>query len=285
MRSGSICEPVKLGADGQAKVQRVATALSDPAPGRFPHFHDATEMLWFGAVAGRLVSEDGTFDLRDGTLAFIPPMRQHDFAIAPGAHRWVLVHVDALSLAASGERSGDRLRTCRVAHFDGAMRDRIASLFDWLVEASNDTAQRDIVARLIGLILVTIAKADDATPVARAGASAVDRLRPALDLIARNPQSRITLAEAASACNLSEAYFSRRFRQMFGSSFSDYLRGYRLRLAAQRLLAGGERISAIAYQTGFASPAHMTERFRQRYGVSPSDYRAAARSQQRHDSE
>lgn len=165
------------------------------------------------------------------------------------------------------------------------MRARMEMLFDWLMEASTEPAGRDVALTLVALIVRTQAEASSAAqPAAEATSGAVDRLRPALDLIARNPASPISLGEAASACNLSDAYFSRRFKRVFGSTFTDYLRAYRLRLAAQRLLSSGERINAIARQTGFASPAHMTDQFRRRFGISPRDYRAGARKEQTRES-
>ncbi len=262
-------------------------AQSDHAPERFAHFHDAAELVWFHQISGELVSEDGVFTLRAGTLAFIPSMRHHDFAITKGPHSWVLAHLDPSLTAALAPRNAQmQLGRCKAIRFDGAMRGRMNTLFDWLLELAAEPAPpRAITAGIVELILGSIVLADDGDPEAAPGESGgLDRLRPALDLVARGPASPITLRSAASACHLSEAYFSRRFKQVFGNTFSEYLRAYRLRLAAQRLLSSGERINEIAYQTGFASPAHLADQFRKRFGVSPREYRASARKGQTHES-
>lgn len=283
MARGSICEPVEVHPLALVRAERVIAAASDPAPERFGHFHDAAELVWFRAIAGELVSEDGVFPLRAGTLVFVPSMRHHDFAITAGAHHWILAHLDPA--IAAGNRQM-RLGRCTAIPFAGAMRGRMDALFDWLLELAAEPAPaRAITAGIVELILGAIAlAADDGPAPAPDGSGGLDRLRPALDLVARNPASAITLSGAASACHLSEAYFSRRFKQVFGTTFSDYLRAYRLRLAAQRLLSGGERISEIAYQTGFASPAHLADQFRRRFGMSPRDYRAAGRKGQDYES-
>jgi len=287
MAKGSICEPVEVDPLALVRAERVMTAPFDPAPDRFVHFHDAAELVWFHDHAGELVSEDGVFTLDGGTLVFIPSMRHHDFAITGGQHGWVLAHLDpSLPAAMAGRGVPGRLDRCRATTFDGAMRDRINSLFDWLIEVvADDAAARAIIVGIVELILGTIASARDTIPqgtVAKGGG--LDRLRPALDLVARNPAEPITLHAAASACHLSEAYFSRRFKHVFGSTFSDYLRAYRLRLAAGRLLSGDERINQIAYQTGFASPAHLTDQFRKRFGVTPREYRASGQKGQARES-
>ena len=66
---------------------------------------------------------------------------------------------------------------------------------------------------------------------------------------------------------------------MFDTNFSDYVRSYRLRLAAQRLVSGGARVSEIAFSLGFATPAHFAMLFQKRFGVSPRAYRAGRRGQ------
>jgi AraC-like DNA-binding protein len=87
----------------------------------------------------------------------------------------------------------------------------------------------------------------------------------------------VSLEEAATACNLSPSYFSRQFKQVFSVPFNDYARGFRLRLAARRIISGGERISDIAYELGFGTHAHFAAAFSKRYGMSPRDYRASGR--------
>ncbi len=268
---GSICEPVAVNPGVLIRTERVVMQAGDPAPERFAHFHDAAEFVWFDAIAGELVCEDGRFALGDGTLVFIPPMRQHDFVIPAGAHRWRLVHLEPL-LAERLSQAEPAPPHCRVRTFDPAPRARLAGLFDWLAEATRD-GDPGLAGALVALILRALGPAPAPARTAP-GAGAIGRLRPALDQIARDPARAITLAEAAGACHLSEAYFSRLFRRVFGATFSAWLRGYRLRLAAQRLLATDERINAIAWAIGFASPAHMTEQFRRHFGVTPGAYRA-----------
>lgn len=287
MAKGSICEPVEIDPVTLVRAERVTTTRSDLAPDRFAHFHDAAELVWFHDIAGELLTEDGVFPLRGGTLVFIPSMRHHDFAITCGPHGWVLAHLDpSLPAALSRRELPMPLERCTATSFDGVMRDRLNSLFDWLIDASAHSIEgRTIMVSLVELILGSIALAGDGGTHAMIGQSGgLDRLRPALDLVARNPAGRITLNQAAGACHLSEAYFSRRFKIVFGSTFSDYLRSYRLRLAAQRLLSSGERINEIAYQTGFASPAHLTDHFRKRFGVTPREYRLSGRKGQAHES-
>lgn len=274
-RQGSICEPVAVNPGALVRIERVITHAGDPAPQRFAHFHDAAEFVWLDSIVGELHGEDGRFPLHDGTLVYIPPMRQHDFAIPAGAHRWMLVHIEPL-LIERLTRAEPALPQphCRVVAGDPVLRVRLAGLFEWLGEACGPTGDPGLAAAIVALVLRALGPSPGDTADPGAAPGAIDRLRPALDLIARDPAAAITLGQAAAACHLSPAYFSRLFSRVFGATFSAWLRGYRLRLAAQRLLATGERISAIAFATGFASPAHMTEQFRHHFGMPPGAYRA-----------
>jgi AraC-type DNA-binding domain-containing proteins len=74
---------------------------------------------------------------------------------------------------------------------------------------------------------------------------------------------------------MSAAYFSRRFKQQVGMSWSDYVRTHRLHLASRRLLETDQSVAAIASDLGFATPSHFGELFLHRYGITPGEYRRA----------
>jgi AraC-like DNA-binding protein len=79
-------------------------------------------------------------------------------------------------------------------------------------------------------------------------------------------------------CSLSPAYFSRRFKRVFGMNFTDYARVYRLHLAARRIATSGASLSEIAYGLGFSSPSHFSARFHERFGMTPRQYRRTAQA-------
>jgi AraC-like DNA-binding protein len=148
-------------------------------------------------------------------------------------------------------------------------------LGDWLIDAAHNPGET--VERITELLLLAVSQAVEDEPPASSRPSPAERLQPALEWLRRSPDEPIALDRAATLCRVSPAYFSRRFRQLFNMTFSDYARTYRLRLAARRLVASGAPISEIAYGVGFSSHAHFTARFRERFGMTPREYRASAR--------
>lgn len=273
MASGTICEPVVVDPDRLVRVEQVVQSADAPTPERFAHFHDVVELVWFEQVDGHLISEDGRFPLAGGTAVLLPPMRHHDFVLGTGARAWVLAHVDPALL---GGDTLPCLDQCLVAPFESAQRERMTMLFDWLLSLDRHAgAPSPLILPILNLLISAIQIAAT-TPSAGPGVSidALSRLRPALDRVARDPAAAQSLEDAAAACHLSPAYFSRRFKAVLGMNYTDYVRMYRLRLAARRLLNSRDRIGAIAYDTGFATAAHFTAQFRNRYGLSPREYRA-----------
>lgn len=148
-------------------------------------------------------------------------------------------------------------------------------LADWLLDAAGNPGEA--TERITELLLLAVSQAAGDEPPSPPTSLPAERLQPALEWLRQAPQERIELERAASLCRVSPAYFSRRFRQLFNRTFSDYARTYRLRLAARRLVASGAPISEIAYGVGFSSHAHFSARFHERFGMTPREYRASAR--------
>jgi AraC-like DNA-binding protein len=273
-----ICEPVELPLGASVIAERVAIPADAPQIGRFMHFHDVAELVLFRHVRGEFVAGGRRHRLGEGAITFVPSMRRHDFALDPGAMDWVLVQVDPYiveSLAVGLNVA--RLSRPFCAWPDGAARERIATLADWLVEAAQSEPAGPATARIVELLLLAAAQAPEReTADDYVDPAPVERLRPVLERLRALPAETMALGSAAAMCSLSPAYFSRRFRQVFGMTFSDYARIYRLHLAARRLVTTRTTVSEIAYGVGFSSPAHFAARFRDRFGMTPREYRNSA---------
>jgi AraC-like DNA-binding protein len=274
-----ICEPVALRPGATLRAERVRQGPQAPASAPFPHFHDVHEIVLFGAVRGSFVAGGRAYALRPGCVVFIPSMCQHDFALAPGAHDWILIQLDAIAGEGLARAPGlERLARPFCADPDAALRGRLQVLAEWLVGVgATDPLGPPLVEALLRAIVRSPAMEGDALEPNR---RRVDRLRPAIDRLRREPASAPSAAEAAALCAMSPAYFSRRFREEIGLSWSDYVRVHRLHLASRILLEAEQGVADIAYQLGFSTPSHFTDRFRRRFGMSPRHYRRIGRARE-----
>ena len=84
---------------------------------------------------------------------------------------------------------------------------------------------------------------------------------------------KMTVKEIADRVEFSESHFMRYFKENMGSSFVDYLREYRLTMAARLLVASDATILSIAEEVGFDNLSYFNRAFKKHYGVTPSQYR------------
>ena len=109
---------------------------------------------------------------------------------------------------------------------------------------------------------------------ARRGCTPSSRTSPAISRrrICRSRRWRsATTARRATSSGLFEAE---------ATTFTDYVLEQRL-ARAYRLLTdrhGGEKITAVAYDVGFADLSYFYRAFRRRFGATPSDIRAQAKN-------
>jgi AraC-like DNA-binding protein len=87
-----------------------------------------------------------------------------------------------------------------------------------------------------------------------------------------HPTAQDTLELWACELGLSRRTFTRLFRRQTGLTFSAWQRRACLLQAMPRLL-GGERVTTIAYDLGYSSPAAFTVMFKQLVGLAPNAYR------------
>jgi AraC-like DNA-binding protein len=271
-----ICEPVQLRPGARLRVRRIAEGASAAPSAPFPHYHDVSELVLFGRARGQLVADGMRYALTDGCVVFVPSLRQHDFALEGGSRDWTLVQIDAGTVAALAETpTGEPLRGVFCARPEAALADRIAMLRDWLV----DVAENDALAASVATLLLQAAASAPRMGGRREGgdSDALQRLRPALERLRRDPAHAPSADEAAALCALSPAYFSRRFHQQLGMAWSEYVRTHRLHLASQMLLESDRTAAAIATTLGFSTPSHFGELFQRRFGISPNAYRRAGK--------
>ena len=92
--------------------------------------------------------------------------------------------------------------------------------------------------------------------------------------IKRHDDEALALSRLAERMGYSEFYVSRKFREISGMQFRDYLRYRRLAFALKELRDTDRRILDIALDYGFSSHEAFTRAFGEAYGISPADYRS-----------
>ena len=91
--------------------------------------------------------------------------------------------------------------------------------------------------------------------------------------IKKHNDEALTLEHLSSTLGYSEFYISRKFREISGMQFRDYLRYRRLAFALKELRDTENGILDIALDYGFSSHEAFTRAFKEAYNITPSEYR------------
>lgn len=97
----------------------------------------------------------------------------------------------------------------------------------------------------------------------------------ALTAIHEDPAHPWTIESAAKEASLSRSGFARKFKDMLGMGFFDYLTRLRMRKARELLRNSPLAISRIAERVGYQSDLSFVKAFKRLHGVTPRAYRIA----------
>lgn len=108
--------------------------------------------------------------------------------------------------------------------------------------------------------------------------SVPDAVRECAAYIDRHYADIIRMDELAKRCGLHPSTFSRLFRQIIGSSPSEYLAQVRIE-AAKAMLPSPFPLREVARRAGFCDEYYFSRMFKKITGISPSHYTRAVRTQ------
>lgn len=93
-----------------------------------------------------------------------------------------------------------------------------------------------------------------------------------IDYIDSNYNRKLTLEKAANVCGYNRNYFCRKFRELVGETFTDFVNTVRVSKSCE-LLSQGKSVQTAAFACGFNSVPYYIRTFKNILGTVPSDYR------------
>ena len=89
----------------------------------------------------------------------------------------------------------------------------------------------------------------------------------------------ISIEQIADSVGISRVHLHRKMKELTGQTPHDFIRGIRLKKAAQLLRKGDMSITEVVYACGFGSAASFSTIFKKQYGVAPREYMNNVRSE------
>ena len=104
----------------------------------------------------------------------------------------------------------------------------------------------------------------------------LERIKPVIDYMEQHIETELSVAAAAKIACMSYYHFCRLFKKVIGKTFVEYQNFIRIR-RAEKLLITTDRITNIAFETGFGSVAYFNRVFKKETGQAPANYRKKMR--------
>jgi AraC-like DNA-binding protein len=98
-------------------------------------------------------------------------------------------------------------------------------------------------------------------------------MRKIIEVIETNiDDPSFTVKELCEAMNVSHASLYRKVKSLTDQTVIEFVRGIRIKRAAQLFRNKGISISEVAYSTGFNSRSYFSQVFQEMYGLTPKQY-------------
>lgn len=101
----------------------------------------------------------------------------------------------------------------------------------------------------------------------------LNQLLPAIQHITEEYAEKITIADLADLCSLSESHFMRIFKQRMNMTAQNFVEQVRMYHAVEAIKHGKESIASIAHGCGFYDHSAFVKRFKKLTGTTPLKYR------------
>ncbi len=237
-----------------------------------PHWHEHTELLYFLEGECTFTLNGKTFPVKEGDLIAINSTEIHSFVSQNTTrHFCILIYPQFFS-----DISHDSIVSMEsLIRKDEYVTELVTKIREEVICPSkgSDMILKGNVYHLIAYLarnyeanVPTIKEAENRTLM-------LERTSLVLKYISENYSEKITTAQLASLCFLSESHFCRFFKRAIGKSAINYINEYRIEKASVLLRETDESITSISALTGFDDANYFSRVFKKYKNTTPERFR------------
>ncbi|MBQ9807077.1 MAG: helix-turn-helix domain-containing protein [Clostridia bacterium] len=250
------------------------------------HTHDFIEIVYIVSGNTKQTVDGISYDMKRGDILFLNYGSTHMFSASePFSYinvcfspellgDTIITPQNAFSLLAltsfneiRGESSGGKIS------FSGKERDQIEQiLFSMLGEyEGKEAGWHTVTEHYLGILLTWMLRHTELTLPESDDRRIWKELSEYIDA---NLDTQLNLSTLAGKCFYNPSYFSRIFKEKFGSSPIEYITRRRLETATALLRETDLTVDEISTRAGFSDRRNFYHAFSRYMGCSPSEYRA-----------
>lgn len=248
------------------------------------HFHPYYEIYYLLRGERDYFIKDRTHPLKEGGIVFIDKYELHkttDTGVAD--HERILLHFDEHWLNSFADPvcfAPFQSRTRRLQLSSGDRRAVEELLFSMLEEEDTKSPgwKTSLQAKLAQLLILAGRKClAEPEPSPEQANPLQLKIYEIVEYINNHYMSAITLGSVAEKHYISPYYLSRKFKEVTGFTYVEYVNTVRIKEAQKLLRESRLKIIEIAEQVGYENIAHFGRVFKELAKVSPLEYRKRAR--------
>mgnify|MGYP005783001425 CR=1 FL=1 len=241
------------------------------------HFHNCYELYYLAEGEVTYFVEDTIYPVKAGEMILIPPATIHKtMPCGDIRHKRILVYISSDFLIEFLALNPDLFACFAHTKIRTLKRERIEQLLHALLEEAKELKDLVMVKALLGELLTLLnrwSKHMESPETVRSGSASSEKILEIVRYINGTYSEDITLTHLPRRFYINPTYLSRKFKQVMGVSYSEYLTKIRMRAALHLLANTRKKVSQIAQEVGFRSDNHFCKMFRQVMGMSPLAYR------------
>ena len=237
------------------------------------HFHAFYEIYYLAKGRMRYIISDKLFDVRSGDVVLIPANVLHNTSYDDEVTERLLINFDSSFISKNELLS---LFSKGVIHLSDSSRFDFEGLYKKIGDeiGRSDDYSKDLISQYLTEMLIIFLRNDSASaPKKLDGYSLI--MQDAVDYINQSYGSDLSLDTAAKRASLSKSFFSKKFKEVTGFGFSEYLTLVRIKNAERMLSEGKLSVTEIAFECGFNDSSYFAATFKKLIGSTPKKYEKA----------
>lgn len=271
---------IEVGTDRQGKYYEMKNA----------HFHPVYEIYYLNAGTRKFFIESEIYNISKGDLVLLNKNVMHKTTYSSdrvNERTYILFndrHISGL-VEKFGRKEIDECFKQKVFSIPIQRRDYVEGLISQLYNEykNNDEFSYTLMECYLNELMIFLIRynrhiSSDSSRIdilnSAQNLNSIDEgIQTAAKYIVDNYNKNITLTSTAEYVNMSSTYFSKKFKEVTGFGFKEFLLNLRIKKACELLLETKLSITEIAYDSGFNDSNYFGDVFKKNKGISPLQYR------------